>query len=153
VRTLQAWRKSPARGCRAASQTASNGTAEANRLHRFVRFASRNVRRSAFSGRSPQKNFALVNPLLRMLSQLRKRADAGLRAARAQEKSKRRRVTKTRNSSAFLHRTKNRSQVPARLKICSMRILRNTAGRLRCAGGARHLHTKLSGVTVIFFLL
>jgi len=45
------------------------------------------------------------------------------------------------------------SQMPARLKICSMRILRNTAGCLRGAGGARHLHTKLSGVTVIFFLL
>jgi len=90
----------------AASPTASNGAAEANRLHRFVRFASRNVRRSAFSGRSPQKNFALVNPLLRMLSQLRKRADAGLRAARARAKSKRRRVTKTRNSSALLQRVK-----------------------------------------------
>jgi hypothetical protein len=73
-------------------------------------------------------------------------------SAREREK-KRRRVTKTRNSSAFLHRTKNKSQMPARLKICSMRILRNTAGCLRGAGGARHLHTKLSGVTVIFFLL
>jgi hypothetical protein len=41
----------------------------------------------------------------------------------------------------------------ARLKICSTRILRNTVGRLWGGGGARHLHTKLSGVTVIFFLL
>jgi len=104
-------------------------------------------------GGSPQKNFALVNRLLRALSRLRKRAHAKLLAARAREKNKRRRVTKTRNSSAFLHRTKNKSQMPARLKICSMRILRNTAGCLRGAGGARHLHTKLSGVTVIFFLL
>jgi hypothetical protein len=137
----------------AASPTASNGAAEANRLHRFVRFASPKRRQKAFLGGSPQKNFALVNRLLRALSRLRKRAHAKLLAARAREKNKRRRVTKTRNSSAFLHRTKNKSQLPARLKICSMRILRNTAGCLRGAGGARHLHTKLSGVTVIFFLL
>jgi len=31
--------------------------------------------------------------------------------------------------------------------------LRNTARGLRRGDGARHLHTKLSGVTVIFFLL
>jgi hypothetical protein len=118
-----------------------------------VRFASRNARQRAFSGGSPQKNFALVNPLLRALSRLRKRADAKLLAARAREKSKQRRITKTRNSSAFLHCAKNKSRMHARLKICSMRFLRNTAGRLCGGGGVRHLHTKLSGVTVIFFLL
>jgi hypothetical protein len=32
----------------AASPTASNGAAEANRLHRFVRFASRNAARKPF---------------------------------------------------------------------------------------------------------
>jgi hypothetical protein len=153
VRAPETRPKSPARGRCHGVASGSGGTAKPNRLRRFVRFAPRNVRRSAFSGRSPQKNFALVNPLLRALSRLRKRAHAKLLAARAREKNKRRRVTKTRNSSAFLHRTKNKSQMPARLKICSMRILRNTAGCLRGAGGARHLHTKLSGVTVIFFLL
>jgi hypothetical protein len=146
-------RKSLEHGCRAASPTASNGAAEANRLHRFVRFAPRNARQSAFSGPSPQKNFALVNPLLRMLSRLRKRVDAERAAAREREKSKQRRMTKTRNSSAFLQCAKNKSQMHAPPKICSMRILRNTAGRLCGGGGARHLHTKLSGVTVIFFLL
>jgi len=118
-----------------------------------VRFASRNARQRAFSGGSPQKNFALVNPLLRALSRLRKRADAKLLAARAREKSKQRRITKTRNSSAFLHCAKNKSRMHPRLKICSMRFLRNTAERLCGGSGVRHLHTKLSGVTVIFFLL
>jgi hypothetical protein len=118
-----------------------------------VRFAPRSACQSAFLGGSPQKNFDLVNPLLRALSRLRKHAHAELLAARARERSKRRRVTKTRNSSAFLQRAKNKSQMHARLKICSMRIWRNTAGRLRAGSGVRHLHTKLSGVTVIFFLL
>jgi hypothetical protein len=94
-----------------------------------------------------------VNPLLRTLSRLRKRAHAALLAARARLKSKQRRATKTHDSSAFLQCAKNKSQVQARLKICSMRISRNTAGRLRAGSGVRHLHTKLSGVTVIFFLL
>jgi hypothetical protein len=38
-------------------------------------------------------------------------------------------------------------------KILSIRDLPNRFPLLRCGGGARHLHTKLSGVTVIFFLL
>jgi hypothetical protein len=120
---------------------------------RFVRFAPPNTRRSAFSGSSPQKNFGLVNPFLRTLSRLRKRVDAGLAKAPATPKSKRRRATKTRNSSAFLPREQKIAQVRARPKVCSMRILPDTAGCLRGGGAARHLHTKLSGVTVIFFLL
>jgi len=89
------------------SQAASSGAAEANRLGRFVRFAPRSTRQGTFSGGSPQKNFALVNPSLQALSRLRKHAYAELLAARAREKSKRRCVTKTRNSSAFLLRAKN----------------------------------------------
>jgi hypothetical protein len=34
-----------------------------------------------------------------------------------------------------------------------MLISPDTVGRWRGGGAARHLHTKLSGVTVIFFLL
>jgi hypothetical protein len=118
-----------------------------------VRFAPRDGRRSAFSGGSPQKNFALVNPFLRLLSRPRKRIDAMPVEARAKAKSKRCGVTKTRNSSALLLHVQNRSQMRARAKVCSKRILPNTVGRLHGGGAARHLHTKLSGVTVIFFLL
>jgi hypothetical protein len=60
---------------------------------------------------------------------------------------------KTRNSSAFLPREQKIAQVRARPKVCSMPILPDTVGCLRGGGAARHLHTKLSGVTVIFFLL
>jgi hypothetical protein len=38
-------------------------------------------------------------------------------------------------------------------KILSMRDLPDRVPLLRRGVGARHLHTKLSGVTVIFFLL
>jgi hypothetical protein len=62
-------------------------------------------------------------------------------------------MTKTRNSSAFLDHAQNRSQMRACAKVCSLRILPNTVGHLSGGGAARHLHTKLSGVTVIFFLL
>jgi hypothetical protein len=41
----------------------------------------------------------------------------------------------------------------ALLKNSSVRGLPDIALRLRRGDGARHLHTKLSGVTVIFFLL
>jgi len=152
MRALQASRKSPACGCRGVADGLQRRRGSESPAP-IRAFCVPKRRQKAFLGGSPQKNFALVNRLLRALSRLRKRAHAKLLAARAREKNKRRRVTKTRNSSAFLHRTKNKSQMPARLKICSMRILRNTAGCLRGAGGARHLHTKLSGVTVIFFLL
>jgi len=66
----------------------SGGTAKPNRPHRFVRFAPRNARQSAFSGGSPQKNFALVNPLLHVFSRLRRRVGAWLLAARVRETSK-----------------------------------------------------------------
>jgi hypothetical protein len=118
-----------------------------------VRFAPRDGGRSAFSGGSPQKNFALVNPFLRPRSRPRKRTDAVLVGTRARAKSKQYRVTKTRNPSAFLDHAQNRSQMRACAKVCSLRILPNTVRRLRGRGAARHLHTKLSGVTVIFFLL
>jgi hypothetical protein len=118
-----------------------------------VRFAPPNTGRSAFSGGSPQKNFGLVNPLLCAPSRLRKRVDAALAKAPATQKSKRRRATKTRNSSAFLPREQKNTQMRARPKVCSMRILPDTVGHSRGGGAARHLHTKLSGVTVIFFLL
>jgi hypothetical protein len=39
------------------------------------------------------------------------------------------------------------------LKIFLVRGLPDITPRLRRSNGARHLHTKLSGVTVIFFLL
>jgi hypothetical protein len=118
-----------------------------------VRFAPPNTGRSGFSGGSPQKNFGLVNPFLRAPSRLRKRVDAALAKAPAAQKSKRCRATKTRNSSAFLPREQKIAQVRARPKVCSMRISPDTVGRLHGGGAARHLHTKLSGVTVIFFLL
>jgi hypothetical protein len=38
-------------------------------------------------------------------------------------------------------------------KVFSQRTAPDIVLRWRCGGGARHLHTKLSGVTVIFFLL
>jgi len=56
---------------------------------RFVRFAPGDAGRSTFLGGSPQKNFGLVNPFLRVLSQPRKCADAMLVRARARAKSKR----------------------------------------------------------------
>jgi hypothetical protein len=120
---------------------------------RFVRFAPRDAGRSTISGGSPQKNFALVNPFLHPLSRPRNRIDAVLVGTRARAKSKQYRMTKTRNSSAFLDHAQNRSQMRACAKVCSLRILPNTVRRLRGRGAARHLHTKLSGVTVIFFLL
>jgi hypothetical protein len=76
-----------------------------------------------------------------------------LRKRLRKQKSKRRRATKTRNSSAFLPREQKIAQMRARPKVCSMRISPDTVGRLRGGGAAWHLHTKLSGVTVIFFLL
>jgi hypothetical protein len=66
----------------------SGGTTKPNRPHRFVRFAPRNARQNAFSGGSPQKNFALVNPFLHVFSRLRRRVDAGLLAARVRQNSK-----------------------------------------------------------------
>jgi hypothetical protein len=119
----------------------------------FVRFAPRDAGRSTVSGGSPQKNFTLVNPFLHPLSRPRNRIDAVRIGMRARAKSKQYRMTKTRNSSAFLDHAQNRSQMRVRAKVCSLRILPNTAKRLRGGGAARHLHTKLSGVTVIFFLL
>jgi hypothetical protein len=94
-----------------------------------------------------------VNPFLHPPSRPRNRIDAVLVGTRACAKSKQYRMTKTRNSSAFLDHAQNRSQMRVRAKVCSLRILPNTVGRLRGGGAARHLHTKLSGVTVIFFLL
>jgi hypothetical protein len=118
-----------------------------------VRFASPDAGRNAVSGGSPQKNFALVNPFLRALSRPRKRTESTRVKTRARLKSKSFGVMKTRNSSAFLARARNSSQKRARAKFCVMRILPNTVGRLCDRDAARRLHTKLSGVTVIFFLL
>src|SRR5262249_15629614 len=56
---------------------------------RFVRFAPEDAGRNAFLGGSPQKNFGLVNPFLRVLSQPRNWADAMLVRARARAESKR----------------------------------------------------------------
>jgi hypothetical protein len=94
-----------------------------------------------------------VNPFLRTPSRLRKRVDDGLRRAHARRKNKRRRVIKTHNSSVFLSHEQKNAQDCARPKVCSMLISPDTVGRWRGGGAARHLHTKLSGVTVIFFLL
>jgi hypothetical protein len=94
-----------------------------------------------------------VNPFLRTPSRLRKRVDDGLLRARARRKNKRRRVIKTHNSSVFLSHEQKNAQNCARPKVCSMLISPDTVGRWRGGGAARHLHTKLSGVTVIFFLL
>jgi hypothetical protein len=60
---------------------------------------------------------------------------------------------KTRNSSALLRYREFAPRKRAVKKFFRVELRRTTRGDYAAATGARRLHTKLSGVTVIFFLL
>jgi hypothetical protein len=93
-----------------------------------------------------------VNPALLRPSRLRKRA-ARLRAARSLNTTTH---NDTRRKPAF-HRhfctARKFFRAPTLRKNLAARNFPKIAPRSRCGGGVRRLHTKLSGVTVIFFLL
>lgn len=59
----------------------------------------------------------------------------------------------SRISSAFLHGVDFQMRIRADAQLLARVLVRATMALMRLARRARHLHTKLSGVTVIFFLL
>jgi hypothetical protein len=64
-----------------------------------------------------------------------------------------RRVTKSPHFIGTFAMRQNLARLASRRRDLSPRVLSDVVSHWRRRGGARHLHTKLSGVTVIFFLL
>jgi hypothetical protein len=102
--------------------------------------------------RLPQNYFGLVNPLLSTALRLRLRACA----ARATCPRRARAFNIAQRKAAFHRHFFNACKFMracAPRKNLSARVFAKVAPHSRCGVGARALHTKLSEVTVIFFLL
>jgi hypothetical protein len=94
-----------------------------------------------------------VNPSLRAVFALAKVRGGGARFARAYQCCAKADAAKTSVSSALPRCEQILFCARPRRKNFSARAVAKLAPRLRRGGGSRALHTKLSEVTVIFFLL